>query len=296
MAAKENIISPTRAERHNISRYDFKTLTPNETRDVVQETKDTPFKIRRASIEELGAESGGQAMAASAPAQPATSQPQSTPAQQPATHFVPAASPLDKELFDKLITKTEELSGRVAGMQENFDRQRQELEQRAQDERQAAYEQGYEKGKIEATKEVENRIEEVKAAFSESVINLNKRSEDFDKSISSLEKELSSIAIDIAREVIIAEVEEKGSEIAHALATELMENIKDASKATIKLNPQDYDFVKERLPEDTRIHIEKDKAIAKGGVVIISDSGNIDGTVMARYHTLKTAILESQQE
>jgi len=44
---------------------------------------------------------------------------------------------------------------------------------------------------------------------------------------------------------------------------------------------------------EERIKIQPDKAIAKGGVVIISDNGNLDGTILSRFQTLKKSILEN---
>lgn len=293
----DNIISPNAVEKHNIARYDFKVLNRQDVVDPVEENRKTPFEVRKTN--QIFSEETHKSLnpEVQAPQTTSTPEPQISNAQSaPASAPPPNAAFIDKELIEKLLTKTDELSTRLAGMQENFEKQQQEFDTRLQEEKQAAYNQGFEKGMQESAQQLESTIEEAKSAFVESVESINKKAGEFDTTIANLEKELSAIAIDIAKEVIIAEVEEKGSEIALSLATELLENIKDASKATIKLNPHDFDYIKDRLPEDSRISVEKDRAIAKGGVVIISDSGNIDGTVMARYHTLKQAILENQQD
>jgi len=103
-------------------------------------------------------------------------------------------------------------------------------------------------------------------------------------------------AVDIAKEVIVKEVSEHSAEVAYSLAKELLDSLKDATKVLLKLNPEDYALIIKDFEGEDRIKIQPDKAIAKGGVVIMSDDGNLDGTIMSRFQTLKRTILENLAE
>ena len=61
----------------------------------------------------------------------------------------------------------------------------------------------------------------------------------------------------------------------------------------IKVNPIDFDYLNNIFTNNQNIKIKGDDAIQKGGVVIISDNGNVDGNVMSRYQILKQSVLEN---
>ena len=109
-----------------------------------------------------------------------------------------------------------------------------------------------------------------------------------------LEKELSSIALDIAREVILAEVSTNSAKIASSLARGLLQDLSQGTQVTLKVFPGDLEDLKESLKDLTNITLEADQAIAKGGVVILSNEGNIDGDIFMRFETLKKSILENK--
>ena len=119
---------------------------------------------------------------------------------------------------------------------------------------------------------------------------VDKINELFEEKILSIEKELISVALDIAKEVIQKEVSENSKEIALSLAKALMEDIKDATKITIKVNPKDVKYLKEQNLQN--VEIVEDDAVKEGGVVILSDIGNIDAQVPQRFKAIKEAILE----
>ena len=52
-------------------------------------------------------------------------------------------------------------------------------------------------------------------------------------------------------------------------------------------------YLKENLKDKEKIQIEADNAISRGGVVISSNLGNLDGNVMSRYKMLKQSVLDN---
>lgn len=102
--------------------------------------------------------------------------------------------------------------------------------------------------------------------------------------------------MDIAKEVILAEVSENSQKIALGLTKELLGSIMDATNIKIKVNPSDYLFLKEEFKEHDKVEVLSDSAVSLGGVVIVSDSGNVDGNLMVRYRNLKQSVLENMRE
>ena len=94
------------------------------------------------------------------------------------------------------------------------------------------------------------------------------------------------------QEVIQKEISEDSKEIALNLAKALMDDIKDATKITIKVNPKDVKYLKENLQN---VEIVEDDAVKEGGVVILSDVGNIDAQILQRFKAIKEAILEGNE-
>jgi len=193
----------------------------------------------------------------------------------------------NSEVIKNLLAKIEELSNNIVTIQHNFEKQIQEYKSNMEIEKQKAFEEGYKKGIEEAKKNCEAEFEEKKRLLEESISKIDKINEIFEEKILSIEKELISVALDIAKEVIQKEISKESSEIAYNLAKSLMEDIKEATKIKIKVNPKDAEYLKGKFEN---VEIIPDSAVKEGGVVIISDLGNIDGEIMERFKNIKEAI------
>ena len=66
------------------------------------------------------------------------------------------------------------------------------------------------------------------------------------------------------------------------------------TQVTLKVFPGDLEELKESLKDLSNVSLEADLAVAKGGVVILSNEGNIDGNIFMRFETLKKSILENK--
>lgn len=201
-------------------------------------------------------------------------------------------SKISEEVIEKLLGKIEELSNNIVKIQEEFKNQLNECKKEIEIQKQKAFEEGYKKGKEDASLELNKILEEKLKLLDSSIKKIDNINKVFEEKILSLEKELVSIALDIAKEVIQKEVSENSKEIAYNLAKALMEDIKDATQVTIKVNPKDASYLKEELKN---VNIIEDDAVKEGGVVIISDVGNIDAEIKQRFKTIKDAILEGSE-
>ena len=107
-----------------------------------------------------------------------------------------------------------------------------------------------------------------------------------------VEKELPKTAVSIAEQVIAKEIGENSSRVAFALTKELLSALKGASKIKIKANKQDVSYLRAAIKDNQKITIEEDEAIQKGGVVVLSDIGNLDGNINSRLAKVKEDLLD----
>lgn len=198
------------------------------------------------------------------------------------------------EITEAVLVKAEELSTNLKSVENELKEQKAQFEAQLKETKERSYQDGYSAGYEEAKVKFENETNEIKKRFADAINALELSTTQAHTMMETLEKELSSIALDIAKEVILIEVDKNSKEIAKELANALIENVKEATKITLKVNPSDAQFLKENLDEDLKIEIESNSAIAKGGVVIVSDIGNIDGSVMTRFSNIKASIQEAQ--
>jgi len=66
--------------------------------------------------------------------------------------------------------------------------------------------------------------------------------------------------------------------------------LKDAKSIKLKVNPKDLESLKERYSTIENIRVDGDSAITEGGVVVLSDAGNLDGNISTRLEKVKNLI------
>lgn len=254
LSNEKSVISSNELDAHTMNKYDFKTITKQEIDSHKQkrddkENDDKPNKAQVAMIE----------------------------------------SSLEKELIDKLLQKSDDLSATLKGFEERFA----ELQAQASEREKAAKEEGIKEGQMMVNLELKNSIESEREKIASSVNKLDSAIDGTKEQIAKLEAELSSIALDIAKEVIIKEVSEESAKVAASIAKELLKSMSGNLDVIIKVNPADFEFLNNLAKGKENIKIKSDDAIAKGGVVIISENGNIDGSIMSRYKLLKQSVIEN---
>lgn len=198
----------------------------------------------------------------------------------------------NNELIETLLKKVDELSSSLVKMEMQMEKQSVDFEARLNDERKRSHDEGYSAGVKEATENLQQSIDEKLMHLTDSIEKVDSVYGEFETKIDAMEKELIGVAIDIAGEVIQKEVSKESSAIAESLAHDLMHDLKTATKITVKVNPKDFSYIKEKL-ESEKVHIKADAAINEGGVVLLSDVGNIDGQIHLRFKNLKNSLLNN---
>ncbi len=255
------VIPSDRSGEHTISKYQFKVLSS------------------------LGGASIGEASEEIAhPSQPLHEHPGGT-VRSEGLH-----SPKD-ELIESLLKKADEMSSNVIKMQMRIEAMQQEHAAVLEEAKAAAYQEGVAAGIAQEQAQSITRKEQGQDQIAVSVKTLERASAEFFTALEAIQKELTHTALEIAKEVIGIETEEKSAKIAAKLSADLIEELKDASKITLRVNPVDHGFISEKVGSLERVEVLSDRAISPGGVVAISDVGNIDSEIKKRYERLKRSLL-----
>ena len=286
---KSSVITSETSPAHFIENYRFKVLGSNE-----RAQDSTPVLIEENNLsEELNEqnlEQGGENFT-----------PQNQPVHQMQSnmqnHFAPqpqnsqAHQPgFDSSFVEELLKKTDELSSNIIKLQMQIENQESEFAKRLEAETTRAKEDGKNEGIAQTNAANEAKIKELEAKFSASAAKLDEQYVKFDEFLKKSEEELGQTAIKIAKEVIEKEVSSASSQIAHHLANSLIKELSDVKNIEIRVNPEDSDYLKEQFSKNERVKVSADDAISKGGVVIISEGGNIDATMQTRLEKLKMLV------
>ena len=196
----------------------------------------------------------------------------------------------ESSFVEELLKKTDELSSNIIKLQMQIENQESEFAKRLEAEISRAKEDGKNEGIAQANAANEARINELEARFSASAAKLDEQYIKFDEFLKKIEEELGQTAIKIAKEVIDKEISTSSNQIAHHLASSLIKELSNVKNIEIRVNPEDSEYIKEQFSKNEHVKISADDAISKGGVVIISDGGNIDATMQTRLEKLKMLV------
>lgn len=271
------VISNSSAPSHNIESYRFKVIGSNlEDEQKVDNNKEennesiAPIESKTIQNEDIVEVS---------------SQNQSTPKQNPLEEA-------HSSFIEELLKRTDELSGNIIKLQMQIENQEKEFEKRLESEILRAKEDAQKEGYENAKAEFDAKFEELNNKYANSISKLENEYQNLQNFITKNENELSLTAVDIAKEVIQKEVNSNSCEVAKNLAKALMNEIKQATSIELKVNPKDFEFMQNLYKEDTKIKITSDDAISPGGVIILSDIGNLDATLENRLNNIKKIVGE----
>ncbi|MGP1485169.1 MAG: flagellar assembly protein FliH [Campylobacter sp.] len=193
---------------------------------------------------------------------------------------------------EELLKRIDEMSGSIIKLQMQMENQETEFAKRLESETQRAKEEGVKQGFDEATIKFEDELKSLQNRFLASISKLDDEAQKFSNLLTTSENELSNTAVDIAKEVVKKEISAHSSQVAMSLCNTLLKEIKDAKTIEIKVSLKDYEFIKEAFSKSENIKVSSDDAINIGGVIVLSDVGNLDGTIEARFDKIRKIISE----
>lgn len=250
-----NVISSQNAQEHIIDSYHFKVMSEFAT--IEEKKPNTQEQELITNDEEENKE--------------------------PSEEIQPQVATQQANLVEEMFKEKEEMIDKMARLEMQVENQQKEFNTNLENAKEKFTQEGYNQAKIE----LEQEISDIKEKFLKSIAKLDEVSQNLTNFIEKNEKELSSAAIEIAKEVINKEVEENSAQIALNLAKDLIKELKGAQNIELKVSPSDYDFIKSKLNTRSNLTISLDDAISKGSVVVLSDEGNIESNLNSRLTKIK---------
>ena len=194
-------------------------------------------------------------------------------------------------LIESLMKKTDDMSSNFIKLQMKLEDKELEFEEQLKRAKEESYNEGVEVGKIQASTNAEESYKNGVSQFSASITSLEKSANEYEVALESIKSQLITAAIDISKEVIDVELNASSQEIAKVLSDELIKELQNASKVTLKVNPKDHGPISEHVGSLKHVEVVSDSAVSIGGVIAISDAGNIDSQISKRFERVKRAAL-----
>lgn len=261
------VISNDKLLRHNIDKYNFKVLAvggaSEQQEHPVQETKNS---------QELSVENHPQR-------------------RQSDIDSSQMSNNSKDSLIESLLKKTDEMSSNFIKLQMKLEDKEEEYKKEVIKAKEEGFAQGVEAGKTQALQEAQHSYASGVNQFAASIATLNNVAQQFSDALNGIKSELITAALDISKEVIKVELSTNSNEIATILSSELIKELQSASKITLKVNPKNHGAISEKVGTLAHINVVSDSAISEGGVVAISEAGNIDAQIAKRFERVKKAAL-----
>ncbi|MDD5371812.1 MAG: flagellar assembly protein FliH [Sulfurimonas sp.] len=258
-----SIISSEKIQKHNVDKYSFKVLalgTEHQDEQSAQGAKKTIFEVQEPRIEREIDTS--------------------------------AISQNSKDsLIESLLKKTDEMSSNFIKLQMKLESMSDEHKAELQKAKDDSYAVGLEAGKVLALKEEEKNSANVLSQYFSSIAKLEKSAKDYESALEEIKKDLVNAALDISKEVIKIELSENSNKVAATLAKELIKELQSASKVVLKVNPKDHGAISQAVGSLPHVEVMSDGAVSLGGVIAISDAGNIDAQISKRFERVKRVAL-----
>jgi len=194
-------------------------------------------------------------------------------------------------LIESLLNKTDEMSSNFIKLQMKLESMSEEHKAELAKVKEESFAEGLEAGKQKTLRENDKNISSVIAQYSASIEKLEKSAKEFESALESIKGELISAALDISHEVVKVELSDNSGKVASLLAQELIKELQSASKVVLKVNPRDHGEISQAVGSMAHVEVISDSAITIGGVIAISDAGNIDAQISKRFERVKRATL-----
>ena len=255
------IISNDKLERHNVDKYNFKVLSMHQNSSQSQEDFSGYTKDHHPS--QRVTDKDGNEMSSSS----------------------------KDTLIESLMQKTDEMSSNFIKLQMKLETKEEEFTQKLEKAKEEAYNKGLSDAKEQLTSQAQTQESGAIEQLSTSIKTLEESAKAYESALESIKNELVVAAIDIAQEVLSKEITQNAEQIAYKLAKDLIEELQEASKITLKVNPKHHGYISEKLGITEKVSVVSDSAISEGGVIVMSDVGNKDAQISKRFERVKKVAL-----
>ena len=184
--------------------------------------------------------------------------------------------------IDALLQKIDTLSDENIKTEIRLETLQKEFDEKIKSSTEEAYQKGKEEGVKDTQQTLQEHSDDLNIQLVKSITALEEQLQSQVTFLNAIEDELVETSTLIAKKIIKKELEENSHKVALTLAKTFLKDLKEASSITLKVNPKDAHYIQEHFKEQKTIMIDADDAINKGGIIILSDIGNIDGNIDTR--------------
>ncbi|MEA1983798.1 MAG: flagellar assembly protein FliH [Campylobacterota bacterium] len=257
------VISKDKIDQHNVGKYDFKSIMPMQKSDSKEQKEERHTYTQENNPRARATDIDSSALSTSS----------------------------KDSLIESLMQKTDEMSSNFIKLQMKLESKEEEYTQALQKAKEESFAEGVEAGSAKALSEMNGATANSVNLFATSVAKLEESSKEFESALEGIKKELMFAALDISKEVIQVELSKNSNEVAKVLAEELLKDLQSASEITLKVNPNNHGAISQNIGKLEHISIVSDSAVSEGGVIVVSDAGNIDSQISKRLERVKRAAL-----
>ncbi len=261
------VISGDSVARHTVDKYNFKVLPmgtvtdENSSSEKSSSQKEEPARVQQPARADSGVDSSGISQSSK------------------------------DSLIESLLKKTDEMSSNFIKLQMKLESKEEEFKEELQKVKENSFNEGVEAGKAQALKDIEAGRSNGLQQFSSSIATLERSAQEYENALEGIKSELITAALDISKEVLKVELANDSAGVAKVLSDELIKELQSASKITLKVNPKDHGTISEHVGSLAHVEVVSDSAVSDGGVIAISDAGNIDAQISKRFERVKRAAL-----
>ena len=159
----------------------------------------------------------------------------------------------------------------------------------AEDAQRRAREDGYAQGEQQAQ-------QQYRALVAEAEETLEAARSEYRQSMAAMEQDMVSLVIDIARKVIGGQVETR-PDVILSLIRSTLEDITPTDHVMVKVSADDYEYVMahlDRLTADLpfmcELDVRRDASLSKGGCIVDTGRGTVDGSLSSRMQQIEDAM------
>ncbi len=155
------------------------------------------------------------------------------------------------------------------------------------------FKKGYDDGILKAKQDTEKEVESMRKELLESIKKIESSKNEI---ISELQNSSFLIIKEALKKVVASELKLNDEAILNIVKDAVMK-ISQAKKLTIKLNPEDYNYIEGKIEEikinpESEIKIVPDSSITKGGCIVSTEMGEVDATVETKIEEILKVIQE----
>ena len=253
------IITGDSIEKHNVDKYNFKVIALGANDEADQSPQYTSENHPKARVTDVDSSALSQSSKDS--------------------------------LIESLMQKTDDMSSNFIKLQMKLEAKEEEHENELKKAKEEAFAEGMKAGEAKAMEDIDKNLNVKLTLLEDSITKLDTSAQEFSSALEGIKNELVVAALDISKEVLKVELSENSAEVAKVLSDELLKELQSASKIELKVNPKDHTAVSEHLGSLQNVKVLSDSAVSEGGVIVMSDAGNIDAQISKRFQRVKKAAL-----